>query len=357
MANQVLYGFHQLTDIYASRVAATNIVAVNDAINAAVTEHNRQIDALMSLFVSPTTNYTERYAQMSAASLQPLDNNGRARPIKPSGFYDIAFPIQEAGSAWGANYVTRAKMTVADTERITAMMLMADNRWMRDRVLAALFAAATWTFPDPLYGNLTIQPLALTSDGVTYQLTSGSDTASTDDHHLAQANAIGAGADNPYPAIFTELMEHPENSGDVIAFIPTALKATTTALTTFYPLADGNLQVGSGSTVLTGNLGVTTPGTLLGYEASGVWIVEWKSLPATHIVAVATGGERPLAMRQDPEPELQGFNRVAERDDHPFYESQWLRRAGFGARNRVGALVYRVGNGTYAAPTGYAPPI
>lgn len=357
MANQVLYGFHNLSDILAARIVGTNQEAVNTAVTEAVAEHNRQIAALNSLFVERTVMYTERFAQMGAASLQPLDNNGRALPIKPSGFYDIAYPLQQGGAAWGANYVTRVKMTVGDAERATALLIGADVRFMRDRILAALFAAATYAFPDPMYGSLTIQPLALASDGVTYGLATGADTAATDTHQLAQANAIGAGADNPFPAIYTELMEHPENSGDVIAFIPTGLKAAVQALTTFHPIADSNVQTGSGSSVLTGTLGVQTPGTLLGYEDSKVWIVEWKSLPAGYIIAVPTGGARALGMREDPEPELQGFNRVAERDDHPFYESQWLRRAGFGARNRIGAVVYRVGNGTYAVPSGLTPPL
>ncbi len=355
MANQVLYGFHNLGDIAAARISGTNQEAVNDAINLAVAEHNETITALMALFVDRTTLYTERYAQAGAASLQPLDDNGRALPIKPGGYYNVAYPIQQGGSAWGANYVTRAKMTVADAERATALMLMADMNWMRDRILAALFSFATWTYPDPLYGDLTIQPLALASDSVTYGVVGGS--AATDTHMLAQANAIGAGADNPYPLIYADLVEHPQNSGEVVVLIPTALKATTQALTTFTQVADPNIQAGSGVDRLIGSLGVATPGRLIGYEDSGVWIVEWPTLPATHMIAVMTGGDRALAMREDPEPELQGFNRVAERDNHPFYESQWLRRAGFGARNRVGALVYRVGNGTYDEPANLTPPI
>lgn len=352
----VLYGFHNLQDLASARVSGTNAEAVNDAINDAVAEHNRQLDALMALFVDPTTLYTERYAQTSAASLQPLDDNGRALPIKPSGYYDVAYPIQQGGSAWGANYVTRAKMTVRDAERITGMMLQADARWMRDRILASLFATSTWSFPDPLYGSLTVQPLA-NGDSVTYGVATGGDVSATDTHQLGQANAIGAGADNPYPTIYTELMEHPENSGDVIAFIPSGLKTATEALTTFYPVADANIELGSGSGRLIGNLGVETPGKLIGYEDSGVWVVEWKALPANYIVAVATGGDRPLAMRQDPEPELQGFKRVADRDDHPFYESQWLRRAGFGGRNRVGAVVMEVSDASYDVPTGYSVPL
>jgi len=62
-------------------------------------------------------------------------------------------------------------------------------------------------------------------------------------------------------------------------------------------------------------------------------------------------------MREEPEAELQGFQQVARRDDHPFYESQWLRIAGFGGYNRVGAVVRRIGNGSYAVPTNYGCPM
>jgi hypothetical protein len=357
MANQVLYGWHNIRDLAAMRVVGDNIPVINDAINMSVAEHNRQLDALFSLFVTPTTDYKRRYWQASNTRLQPLDNNGRALPIKPSGYYDVAWPIQAAGSAWGADYVTQIKMTGAEAERATAMMLEADFRWMRDHILSALYAMATWPFEDPLYGTLTINPLALASDGVTYPLVAGADTGATDTHNLGQANAIGAGADNPYPVIYAELVEHPENSGDVVAFIPSGLKATTDALATFHPIADPNISEGANADRLVGTLGVPVPGRLIGYEDSGVWVVEWASLPANYIIATMTGGPRAIAMRQDPEPELQGFKQVARRDDHPFYESQWLRRAGFGAYNRVGAVVMRISNATYAVPTGYTPPM
>lgn len=349
-----LYGFHNLKDLGDARVTGSLVEAVNDAITASVTEYNRAINATLGLFVTRTTQYTERYAQIGAARLQPLDDDGRALPIKPSGYYSVGYPIQSGGSAWGANYVTRAKMTVADAERATALMIGADTRWMRDHILASLFASASWSFTDDLYGAITVQPLA-SGDAVTYGLTSGE--AAADTHQLAQANAIGAGADNPFPIIYSELMEHPENQGEVVVFISSSLKATTTALATFNPVGDANITPGNASDRLTASLDVAVPGTLLGYEDAKTWIVEWPSLPAGYMVAVATEGNRALAMREDPETELQGFNKVADRDDHPFYESQWLRRAGFGARNRVGAVVYRVGNGTYAVPTGYSVPM
>jgi hypothetical protein len=100
------------------------------------------------------------------------------------------------------------------------------------------------------------------------------------------------------------------------------------------------------------------PGTVIGKHDSGVWIVEWTSVPAGYILATMTEAEPALAMRQEPEASLQGFYKVPEdRNDHPFYEAQWARHAGFGAWNRVGAVVYRIGNGTYAVPANLTPPI
>lgn len=355
MANQVLYGFHSLQDIFDRRITAEVVPQINDAIQASVTEHNRQLNALFGLFIRRTTDYKVRYQIASQARLQPLNENGRARPIQISGYYDLAFPVLMAGSAWGANYVARAKMTVQEANNITATMLMADVRWMRDHILGALFVNASYNFPDPAHGNLTIQGLA-NGDTVVYNIMTGQDAGATDTHYLAQAAAISDAAD-PFPTIFTELTEHPENEGEVVALIPTGLKAAVQTLTGYYPVADGNIELGSGQARLTGRLGVNVPGTVFGYHDAGVWLVEWPNMVANYIVATTTGGERPVAMREEPEPELQGFREVGEREDHPFWESQWLRIAGFGAWNRVGALVYRIGNASYAIPTGYTAPM
>jgi hypothetical protein len=354
MANQILYGFHNLKDLATQRVNTVGVEVINTAIDQAVAEHNRQIAAITNFFCQPTTAYTARFRSVTAARLQPLDEHGRARPIKPTGYYDVAFPINMGGSAWGADYVTSIKMTVQEVNNALNTMLMADARWMRDHILSALYASATYSFTDPLYGTLTIQPLA-NGDAVTYQVFAGGDVGATETHQIAQAAAI-ADATNPYPNIYNELTEHPENGGEVVAFIPSNLRATTEALATFTPVADPNITVGANTDRLTGTLGASLPGVLIGY-VDKVWIVEWKALPDSYIIATTTEGDRPLAMRQDPEPELQGFKQVATRDDHPFYERQYMRRAGFGAWNRVGALVCRIGNGSYAVPTNYTPPI
>ena len=354
MANQVLYGFHSLKDVFARRVVEAGVDVVSRAIDQSVAEHNRQIAAIFSLFVRPTTEYSMRYKTPTSARLQPMDENGRARPIKLAGYYDVAFPLQEGGAAWGANYRSRAKMTVQEANEATLTMLSADARWIRDHVLASLFTNASWSWTDPAHGALTIKGLA-NADTDLYLVMTGADAGATDTHYLAQAGAI-ADATNPFATMHDELTEHPENAGQVVVFVPTSNKAAVESLSNFTPLPDMNVRLGANQSELIGNLGTPIPGKLFGY-VDECWVAEWPVLPANYLIGVTTDGEKPLGMREEPEAELQGFKRVADREDHPWYESQWLRIAGFGAWSRVGAVVQRVGNGAYAIPTNYEVPM
>jgi hypothetical protein len=351
-----MYGFFQLKDVFGQRVQQVGVSVVSNAIDETLAEHTRQLDALISLFASPTLDYSRRYKSAAAARLQPLDENGRARPIKPAGYWDIAFPIQDGGAAWGANYKTGVKMTVQEANDAVNTLITADKRWIRDHILAALFANAAWTWTDPEKGDLTIKGLA-NGDSDLYTIMAGQDQGATDTHYLAQAAAVATATD-PFPTIYQELTEHPENGGEVVALVPTTMATAVKSLAGFYPESDPNIRRGDGQSVLVGSLGdMALPGELIGYHDSKVWIATWAGLPDNYIVATTTGGDRPLAMRQEPEPELQGFQRRGRREDWPFWEDQYTRYAGFGAQNRVGALVYRVGNGSYAIPSGYASPM
>ena len=68
--------------------------------------------------------------------------------VKDEGVYDVAFPIQGGGTAWGDNRVSRALMTVGEAQRLTMGMLRRDADWVRRHFLAALFDNTTWTFTD-----------------------------------------------------------------------------------------------------------------------------------------------------------------------------------------------------------------
>lgn len=356
MANQVLYGFHNMKDLLARRVTEVGVGVIDTAITTSLAEHNRQIDALLGLFATRTTEHKTRFRSVNVARLQPLDNNGRALPIKPSGYYDVGYPLQMAGGAWGYDFVTSKKMTVQEVNDATSMLQMADARWVRDHILAALFFSTNggWAFNDELHGSLTVQGLA-NGDAVTYNVLSGSDAPATANNYLAQAGDIADNA-NPFPVIYDALINHPENSGEVIVLVPSNLTDDIEALANFKEKGDPNIREGVNSSVLVGNLEAQVPGRVIGY-VDKCWIVEWRSLPDNYMIATTTGGDRPLAMREDVETDLRGFMKVADRADHPFYESQYIRRAGFGGWNRVGAVVYRIGNASYAIPTNYGSPM
>lgn len=355
MANQILYGFHNLQDFKNRRVTDVGVEVVNQEIDRAMAQAEADLNAMLDFFVVKTTDYSKRILVGSGSRNQPLDNNGRARPVKPLGYYDIGLPLIESGNAWGHTYVAGKKMTVAEAELVTNMMIVGDFSWISDHIIAALAKNASYTFNDDLKGQLTVKGLA-NNDTDKYSLFGNAGNLTTAQHYLAQANAIDDGADNPFPTIYNTLMNRPANAGEVVAFVPTNLVASIEGLATFNPVADPNLQTGANQSVLVGTLSGTLPGRLIGY-VDKVWIVEWRRLPDNYIFATTTQGEKAIAMREDEEADLRGFKEVAERNDHPWYERQYLRRAGFGAWNRVGALVYRIGNASYAIPAGYETPM
>ena len=350
----MLYGFESMKDLAARRVTEVGVAQVNTAINHSVLEHNRQMAAMMGLLARPLTGFKLTYRTPSAARLQALDEFGRARPVKTLGKYDVSFPIQSGGAAWGATRIMREKMTVQEANDATAALISADIRWMRDHALAAIFNNSTWTFNDDEHGALTIKGPA-NGDSDVYMVATGADSGASDDHFKAQAAAISDAA-NPFAADYAELTEHPENGGEAVALVSADLKSSIEGLANYVPVADPNIQMALTKNQLVGSLGVSLPGKMIGY-VDKVWVAEWKAMPAGYYIMVSTQGEPPLGMRQHPEASLQGFNRVGERSDHPFYESQWERHAGFGAWNRVGVVVRRVGNAAYAVPSGYTVPM
>ena len=363
MANQVVYGFHTLTSVFNERVTTVGVDRVQDAVNVAFENHNENLNRMQGVFVRNVESYKTTFAGEFITRNQPLDEHGRPYVVQGGTEYEVAFPLLESGNAMGWTWVAFQYLTVEEVNRKVRSLLIGDMRWMFDHILAALFASTSWTWWSKATGELTVQSLA-NGDTATYMVTNGSDQAATDDHIQAQANAIGSGADNPYPAIFADLSEHPENGAApmVISFLPTALATATRALATFNPVADPNITMGTASDRLTGTLGVAHPGTLIGYEDSGVWIVEYPRLPAGYIVSVAYGGESPVGMRQHVAENLRGFVEVepvqgsaAER--MPYLRRDWYRGAGFGIWNRVGARIDRIGNGTYAVPTNFESPM
>lgn len=308
----------------------------------------------MNLFVDKTTKHKIRYKSPVAAKLQPLDEFGRARKIKQAGYYDLGFPIRDAGGALGETRITLVKMTVKEVNDRIAMMLDADKRWLRDQILAALFDNVGYTFSDDEFGDLDIKGLA-NGDAVKYLIRAGAEDGETANHY--RTITAMDDANQNFAQIFTDLTKRPENrGGEVITMIPTNLEADVMALADFIEKDDDDIAVSNTKDRLVGSLGADVPGEVIG-KVNRNWIVRWDALPDSTMVSVSTGGDRPLVMREHPEPELQGFQRVSERDDDPYYEAQYIRLAGFSAFNRVGAIVTQVTGGAYTVPTGFEQPM
>jgi hypothetical protein len=360
MANLNRYGVWGLADLSAQRVSTVGVPRITRELQAVAMEYSRTAAAMLAEWVQPVTVAKERVLLPGSGTLQPLDEYGNPLPVKPSGGYDVGYPIQGGGTAWGDNRVTRALMTVADVERNTLDAIVRDKDWLQRHILAALFTNTSWTFLDEVpqgesggAGTVSVMPLA-NGDTVIYARKGGS--ASTDTHYLAQAAGI-ADATNPYPTIRAELIEHPSNgNGSSTAYIATNLVAATQALATFNPVGRDNVRYGSGVTLYEGSEfeGIGVGDRVIG-EVGGMRIVEWSTLPDNYIVA-KMDNVAPVAMRQYDAPELQGLFPEIHSPDGNRIETRWLRFAGFGVRERVGAVVMRTGNGSYAIPSGYAAP-
>lgn len=357
MANQVQYGFVSLQDAFSRRVIEVGVDQVFTAIQQTVEAYNEQLNALLSDLAERTILHKRLYRTMSAARLQPIDENGRALPIKTGAQYTVGWPLRRAAVAWGQGYEAGLRMTIEQANEQTRLMILADTAWMRDELLGGLFNATSYTFTDELYGAVTVLPLA-NGDAQTYYVQGGATDPVTANHFIGQAAAIDD-THNPFTLAYSTLKQYPENTGNVYALVPSNLLAAVEALSTFLPLPDANIRQGSGQTVLQSDPGINTPGVLRGYlEGDRVFIYEWVGMPSNYIVMRAQGSPPPLAMREDDIAELQGFRQVNnDMDDFPWGELQYRRKVGFGALNRTSAYVIRIGNGTYAPPTNYALPM
>lgn len=360
MANILPWGFHRLADV-ADQKVTDQITRVREAVNQYIAFRSQENNAVLSTFVEVTTEIQAKFKLPGAMRLQPLTEQARPTPeLYRETEYTVAWPLQRAGLALGQTYEQRAVMNISQFAGIMQAVADADLQWLREHALAALFYSGSGWFHDDKddpAGELTIKGLA---NGDTQTYFSSSGTLATDNHYLAQTGDLVTATD-PIPAMIEELREHPVNTGDTIILGSTADKAKYLALAAFYQQRDPNLTVGSGVTQFTGNAPGGQPlGEFIGYHLSGAFIYLWRGLPTNYLVAFTNGNDpKPIRQRERPEAVLRGFKPDDDRADYPFYETDYVRRAGFGAWNRVGAVVQQVNGGdtTYDVPTNYASPM
>lgn len=361
----IVYGFRQLLDNPDRRAVTIDAGQLQSALGASQDFHERETNSALALFSEQTTLLQQKFRGGSATmENQPLDEFGRTRPLK--GIvpveYTAGWPIYSSGQARGNTFLANVKMSIQKFNDELDAMYAGDFRWMRNRLLASIFTNVQRNFDDPESddGVIEVMPLA-NGDATQYVIQGNVDATTTDNHFLAFPNPIDD-ANNPVPAIRTELIEHPVNGAGEVVILASSSVYNTSPTTGIHALTEFVEWGGTdpGLSVPTPVVEILRP-LRMAIPASATYrgrvnqaqIVEWPALQAGYGIAVTTTGPRPFRHRVDPEPELRGFKPIAERADFPYFEDQWIRRMGFGAWNRVSALVFQIGAGAYTIPAAY----
>jgi hypothetical protein len=359
------FGYLGLEQLYHDESQIQDLQPIWEQALEAIRAYNEALTAFISPFALPTTRAQFRYQLPGTTNYQPLDDKGNPLPVSSMGHFDVGLPLFGAGTAYGDNLVTRAKLTPSAIAHRTLQAVGADLNWIRRHMMAALFAANSYSFTSALTPEdsaITVETLARAATGVEYLKRDG--TRATDTHLLAQASTI-SDTNNPFPSIYEELAEHPSNNvtatQPVVAYIAPNLRASVEGLTSFVPAARMLIREGVDTAVAVpaaeqygffGDfLGV------VGSAGNSVVVRMWQHMPNDYIIAHAVGAGPVLGWRQFPEPTLQGVIATMQDVDGNYMTMSFRRFAGFGVLNPIAAVVYRIGNATYAAPTGFVAPL
>lgn len=332
---------------------------IYDAAVEYINQVNAEVARILDVFVERTTSdYKLRYKLPGGGYLARRGNDARYGAVKAYGSWDVAFPLEDFGAEIAGDDVARAYMTVQELENHINTVVAKNINTVRFEMLKALLNNTADTFVDPLWGSITIQPLA-NGDSVTYPPVLGSATEATDDHYLESNYAASAISDtnNPFETIRDEIEEHfgAGTGGENLAvFINNAQRAKVEDLTDFDAVPDQYIRVGDNVNVPIGLPNV--PGRILG-RTNGCWVVEWRWIPSAYMLGLHLEAAKPLMRRIDPADTGlgDGLQLVAQDEEFPFQASVWRHRFGFGAGNRLNGVVMELGTGgTYSIPSGYS---
>lgn len=353
MANAVAYGFMKLEDIFERRVQEQQAEIIDTAVIESAAFYTRDLNAMLDDLVETVTKRDDKFELPTSGELQPGSENGTPIPTRGVQTIEQGYPMMRGMDSFGLNRESYAKLRVGEMNKMMLNVQSKDARWMIRRLLAAIFTNTSWTFSEPGHASVTVRGLAVTGDGSIYLNDNGELT--TANHYTAQASAID-NSNNPYEAQRDILQAHPANIGPIVSYIPANLVSTTSALSDFYEYRGPDSLVDFADDV---SLAVDDVANFIGFgnKVLGVVadniIVESRRLPDNYIISVVQGVEKPLVMRQEPESTLQGLQVVPMVVDSNFRKWDFYRKAGFAVRNPIAMAVRRIGNGSYAIPTGY----
>lgn len=354
-----IFGILGLQDTDRSFVSTIGQRAVYDATQVLLTQYNLDMAQALAVFVEGfTTDHTLRYKLPGGGRLQRRGGQAQSAAVKASGSWDVAFPLEDFGAQVAGDDVALAYMTIQEYNRHLQTVMIQDMNTMRFEILRRLYKNTTNTFIDPIWGSLTIQPLA-NLDAVVYPPVLGSESEATDDHYIETGYAGAAISDvnNPYVTIRGELEEHfgaSTGGNNIVAFIHPDETAETEDLTDFDPVPDNWVRMGSNADVPI-NL-PNVPGRIIG-RTNGCWVSEWRWMTTGYMLGIDLEAPAPLMIRRDPDDTglPQGLALVAEQDDYPIQSAHWRHRFGVGVANRLNGVVLELAAGAgYTIPAAYA---
>lgn len=357
-------GIFGLLDLDATDRSFVNSIGqgvVFDAVNELVNRYNRDLQAAMAVFVEDETElHQERYYLPGGGRLPRLGRQVPGPASRATGSWTVGYPLEGFGAQVAGDRVTMAYMNMQQLDRHMDTIFLRDTNTVRWEILHALLddgGGSGTTFDDPQYGDVTVHPLA-NGDAVTYPPVLGSESEATEDHYAESGYAATAISDsnNPYITGRDELEEHfgtMTGGNNIVAFINNAETPETEDLTDFIPVEDRFIRSGD-DTDIPENLPMV-PGRVIG-RTNGVWVSEWRWIPANYMLFIHLDAPAPLKMRVDESGTglPRGLTLISEEDKYPLEQSHWEHRFGIGAANRLNGFVMELGTGgTYTVPTAY----
>jgi hypothetical protein len=335
---------------------------VYEAVQAELEKYNNELNSILGLFLEGrTSDFKRRYELAGGGYLQPLGTQGQPAAVKATGHWDVAFPLSDYGAQFSRDRVGFAYMTVAQLNKHLDTIKIQDVNTVRREIMRALLddnSGSAITFADPIHGSLSVQPLA-NGDATVYPAVLGSDTEAVEDHYLNSGYTVAniSDSNNPCITVRDELEEHfgtPTGGSNIVMLCTTAIADKIEALSDFDPVTQRFIQPGDNADKVVG-VPAGTPGRVRGI-CDGVWVVEWRSLPATYLMAVHADAPKPLMMREDPADTglAGGLRLIAQDEEFPFNNAFYSHRFGFGVGNRLNGVCMEVSaDGAYTTPTGF----
>lgn len=341
-----------------------NVVGM-DRVFTAATEYLSMADAeanavYAALVSSMTEDSAERYKLPGGGRMQESGQFAANAANRPTGGWDVGYPLKQFEEPVAENDVEVAYMTVADVNLALESIRIRNINQMRYQIMNALYRNTSLTWQDkfnPRAPTITIKPLA-NGDADLYPPVIGSEAEATETHYIVAGYTAINDSNNPLVTGRNHLEHHtgtPTGFGNVVAFVNSAQAGQIADLSDFDEVTDIMKRAGANRDEVTGVL-PQVPGRIIG-RSDGVWISEWNWTPASYVKLVDLDSPAPLKMRVDQAGTglTRGLHLVAETGKHPLMARQWRNRYGFGVGNRLnGVIIQLKASGSYDIPAAWA---